>query len=197
MRRIGILGGVFDPVHFGHLSMAELARSNFGLDQVIFVPAGIPPHKQSVTTSACDRLKMLRLALADHPYFTIWEGEVNKSGCAYTVDTISDLSGEYPDAKLYFIIGADNLSEILKWHYSNEILSRVTLCAAKRPGYDIKRPDAMRDADIEMFNGPLWGLSSTILRDYLKSGLSCKFLTPDAVLAYITENGLYGQQSQR
>ena len=183
---------MFDPVHFGHLSMAELARSNFHLDEVIFVPAGIPPHKQSVTTSAFHRLEMLKLALANAPYCTIWEGEVNKSGCAYTVDTISDLSGVYPNAKLHFIIGADNLAEILTWHYSDEILNKVTLCAAARPGYDINRPDALSNADIETFNGPEWGLSSTILRKYLKSGLSCKFLAPDAVLAYIRENGLYG-----
>jgi len=192
MKRIGILGGVFDPVHFGHLSMAELARSNFQLDQVIFVPAGIPPHKQTVTTSAADRLKMLKLVVENLPHFSIWEGEVNKSGCAYTVDTISDLSGLYPNVKLYFIIGADNLNEILTWHYSDEILNKVTLCVAGRPGFDITRPGALSNADIETFNGPEWGLSSTILRKYLKNGLSCKFLTPDAVLAYIRENGLYG-----
>jgi len=193
MRRIGILGGVFDPVHFGHLSMAELARSNFQLEQVIFVPAGIPPHKQAVRTSSQHRLNMLKLALSELSYCTIWEGEVNKSGCAYTVDTISDLTGAYPDAKLYFIIGADNLAEILTWHYSNEILSKVTLCAAKRPGYDITRPDALQDADVETFDGPQWGLSSTILRKYLKNGLSCKYLAPDTVLAYIRENELYGE----
>ncbi|MCL2688750.1 MAG: nicotinate-nucleotide adenylyltransferase [Chitinispirillia bacterium] len=194
MRRIGILGGVFDPVHFGHLSIAELAKSSFGLEQVIFVPAGIPPHKQGVTTSAPHRLKMLELAVKDLPYFTIWEGEVKKNGCAYTVDTISELSAEYPNAKLHFIIGADNLSEILTWHYSDEILNRVTLCAAKRPGYDIARPGALKNADIETFDSPEWGLSSTILRKYLKNGISCKFLAPDAVLAYVKENGLYGQQ---
>lgn len=193
MRRVGILGGVFDPVHFGHLSIAELAMGSFGLERVIFVPAGTPPHKQAVTTSAAARLKMLKLALANTPYFEIWEGEVNKNGCAYTVDTVSELSGVYPDAKLYFIIGADNLTEILTWHYSDEILNKVTLCAAKRPGFDITRPDALINADIETFDSPEWGLSSTILRKYFKTGLSCKFLAPDAVLAYIRENGLYGQ----
>lgn len=192
MRRIGILGGVFDPVHFGHLSIAELAMGSFQLERVIFVPAGTPPHKQVVSTAAPDRLKMLKLAITDLPYFDIWEGEVNKNDCAYTVDTISELGGVYPDAGLYFIIGADNLAEILTWHYSDEILSKVTLCVAGRPGFDITRPDALLNADIETFDGPQWGLSSTILRRYLKNGLSCKFLAPDAVLAYIEENGLYG-----
>jgi nicotinate-nucleotide adenylyltransferase len=196
MKRIGILGGVFDPVHFGHLSIAELARSSFHLEQVIFVPAGTPPHKQAVSTPASERLQMLKLAIADTPHFGIWEGEVNKTGCAYTVDTISDLRGVYPDARLYFIIGADNLTEILTWHYSDEILNKVTLCVAGRPGFDIARPDALKDADIAVFDSPEWGLSSTILRKYLKSGLSCKFLAPDAVLAYIRENGLYGHSQQ-
>jgi len=192
MKRIGILGGVFDPVHFGHLSIAELAKSSFNLEQVVFVPAGIAPHKQAVSTPAPERLEMLKLALADLPYFGIWEGEVNKNGCAYTVDTISELIGVYPDARLYFIIGADNLAEIHTWHYSNEILNKVTLCVAGRPGFHIDPPEALSNADIEIFNGPQWGLSSTILRKYLKSGLSCKFLAPDTVLAYIRENGLYG-----
>jgi len=195
-RRIGILGGVFDPIHFGHLSMAELARDSFALEQVIFIPAGTPPHKQTVSVGAFERLKMLKLALAHTPHFSIWEGEVNKNGRAYTVDTVADLSGEYANAKFYFIIGADNLVEIPTWHYSDDILNKVTLCVAKRPGYDITRPDTLENADIETFCGPDWGLSSTILRSYLKNGFSCKFLMPDSVLAYIKENGLYGHSQK-
>ncbi|MDR0305852.1 MAG: nicotinate-nucleotide adenylyltransferase [Chitinispirillales bacterium] len=191
-RRIGILGGVFDPVHFGHLSMAQLAKDGFGLEQVIFVPAGTPPHKQTVSAAASERLKMLKLALANTPHFSIWEGEVNKNGCAYTVDTVAELGGVYGDAKFYFIIGADNLAEIPAWHYSDEILSKVTLCVAKRPGYDITPPDTILCADIETFCGPEWGLSSTILRGYLKNGLSCRYLIPEVVLDYIAEKGLYG-----
>jgi len=191
-RRIGILGGVFDPVHCGHLSVAALAMESLGFERVIFVPSGTPPHKLAVAASPDDRLNMLRLALAGIGGFDIWDGEVRRGGHSYTIDTLKELSGVYAGAKFYFIMGTDNLSEIHKWRAFEEIVGMVTVCVAKRPGYDAVRPDTLARAVIETFPGPEWGSSSTMLRDYLKSGLSCRFMIPDKVLAYIGERGLYG-----
>ena len=195
-RRIGILGGVFDPVHFGHLSVAVLARESFGLDEVVFIPSGAPPHKSSVTASPDDRLSMLRLALSGVDGCTVWEGEIRRAGYSYTIDTLKELGSIYGVDRFYFIIGTDNLPEIHKWRSAAEVISKVILCVAKRPGHDIIRTEALAPADIREFLGPEWGASSTMLRDYMKSGCSCKFLIPDAVLGYIKEKGLYGYRSK-
>jgi nicotinate-nucleotide adenylyltransferase len=192
-RRIGILGGVFDPVHLGHLSTAVLARESFGLERVVFIPSGTPPHKSSPAVSAQDRLDMLKLALDGTDGCCIWDGEIRRDGYSYTIDTLKELSELYRGARFYFIIGADNLTEIHKWRSAADIIDMVTLCVAERPGHETARTAALAAADIREFPGPRWGASSTMLRDYLKDGLSCRFMVPDAVLAYIREKGLYGQ----
>jgi len=195
-RRIGILGGVFDPVHLGHLSVAVLAKESFGLEQVLFVPSGTPPHKLAVAASSDDRLNMLKLALAGTEGFGIWDGEIRRGGYSYTIDTLNELQALYSGARFYFIIGTDNLTQIHKWRRFEEIIGRVTLCVAKRPGHGFERAEALASADIEGFPGPEWGASSTMLRGYMKSGRSCKFLIPDAVLNYIKERGLYEYNSR-
>lgn len=192
MSRIGILGGVFDPVHNGHLAVALLAKEHFGLNEVVFIPSGAPPHKSAVTASPDDRLNMLKLALAGVDGCSIWDGELRRGGYSYTIDTLNELGGLYKGAKFYFIIGTDNLTEIAKWRSYEKVLERVTLCAAFRPGYGADRPAALASADIQEFPGPMWGSSSTMLREYMGKGHSCKFLIPDAVLGYIAEKGLYG-----
>jgi nicotinate-nucleotide adenylyltransferase len=186
------LGGVFDPVHHGHLSLAVLAKESFGLGEVIFIPSGTPPHKSSVTASPDDRLNMLKLALSDVDGCGIWEGEVYREGYSYTIDTLKELGAIHGVDKFYFIIGTDNLIEIQKWRAFEDIIDRVILCVAKRPGYDINIPDILTSANVKEFPGPEWGNSSTLVREYIKNGLSCKFLLPDAVIKYIKEKGLYG-----
>ncbi|GBU20765.1 nicotinate-nucleotide adenylyltransferase [Fibrobacteres bacterium R8-0-B4] len=192
MSRIGILGGVFDPVHCGHLAVALLAKEHFGLSEVIFVPSGAPPHKPDVAVSSDDRLNMLKSALAGTDGCVVWDGELRRSGYSYTIDTLNELSGLYEGAKFYFIIGTDNLPEIAKWRSYEEIIAKVTFCVAFRPGYEACRPEALAAADIQDFPGPMWGSSSTMLREYLGKGHSCKFMIPDAVLEYIRDRGLYG-----
>jgi len=192
MRRIGILGGVFDPVHCGHLAVALLAKEHFGLSEVLFVPSGAPPHKPAVAVSPDDRLNMLKLALTGLEGCGVWDGELRRSGYSYTIDTLNELGGRYAGAKFYFIIGADNLPEISKWRSYEDILTRVTLCVTFRPGYETDRPETLAAADIQSFPGPMWGASSTMMREYLGNGRSCKFMIPDAVLEYIREKGLYG-----
>jgi len=193
-KRIGILGGVFDPVHFGHLSVAVLARESFALDEVVFVPSGTPPHKTSVTAPPDDRLNMLKIALNGVDGCTIWDGEIRRGGYSYTIDTLKELGGVYGVEKFHFIIGTDNLPVIHQWRCADEVISRVTLCVARRPGHEIARTEALASADIREFPGPQWGASSTMLREYLKNGHSCKFLIPSAVIKYIEERGLYGHR---
>jgi nicotinate-nucleotide adenylyltransferase len=198
-RRIGILGGVFDPVHCGHLAAAVMAKEEFGLGRVIFIPSGMPPHKSSVTASCDDRLNMLKLALDDMGCgFDVWEGEIRREGYSYTIDTVKELREVHgDDVEIYFIIGADNLADIPKWHSYEDIVKMVTVCVVERPGYEF---DGCLEAlgaaaKIKTFPGPLWGLSSTVLREYLRDGRSCKYLIPDAALGYIGEKGLYGYLS--
>lgn len=186
------MGGTFDPVHNGHLSAAMLARDHFRLDQIIFIPTGTPPHKDSVCASAQERHRMLRLAVEGIAEFSIYEGEVTRSGYSYTVDTLEMLRNKYGDVPFHYIIGSDNLSEIRSWRSYEQILEWVILCVAGRPPYSLEPSAAIKNARVEFFPSPEWGLSSTALRSYLKKGCSCKFLIPDAVLAYIKEMGLYG-----
>ncbi|MDR2579322.1 MAG: nicotinate-nucleotide adenylyltransferase [Chitinispirillales bacterium] len=192
LKKIGILGGVFDPIHCGHLAVAAMARESLGLDRIVFIPSGTPPHKSSVTAASDDRLNMLRLALADVNWGDIWEGEIRREGYSYTIDTLRELDIVYEGAKIYFIIGADNLADIHRWHSYDEIINLATLCVTERPGYDLERLDTLAAADIKTFPGPEWGLSSTVVRSYIKSGYSCMFMIPDAVFTYIRDRGLYG-----
>jgi len=192
MSRIGILGGVFDPIHCGHLAVALLAKEHFGLNEVLFVPSGTPPHKSAVVVSPDDRLNMLKLALTGVDACGVWDGELRRSGYSYTIDTLNELGELYKGAEFYFIIGTDNLPEIAKWRSYEEIITKVTFCVTFRPGYEVDRPEALAAADIKTFPGPMWGSSSTMLREYLGKGHSCKFMIPDAVLEYIKERGLYG-----
>jgi nicotinate-nucleotide adenylyltransferase len=193
---IGVLGGIFDPVHVGHLSIASLALEFFKLDTVLFIPAGVPPHKSStVTASAADRVEMLRLAISDFPQARIWDGEIGREGYSYTVDTLHQLSSFYPGHPLHFIIGSDNLREIRTWRNYREIISLVTLCVAHRPHYAIEVPLELKGARIRRFPSPEWGLSSTLLRTYLLSGYNCNYLIPKPVVEYIKRKKLYSGSS--
>jgi nicotinate-nucleotide adenylyltransferase len=188
---IGILGGIFDPVHYGHLATARLAGDYFQFDTVIYIPAGVPPHKTASAASPADRLAMLRLALDGEPGAVIWNEEINSSEVSYTFDTLEILSRQYPGTPLYFIVGADNLHEIHTWHRYREILERVTLCVAERPGFTMTIPETLAGATLKTFPSPQWGLSSTLLRTYLSKGYGCKHLIPGPVRDYILHNGLY------
>jgi len=191
-RPIGILGGIFDPVHNGHLAAAELAAEYFNCEKILFIPAGTPPHKRStVTASAQHRLSMLRGALLGNERAEIWTNEIERTGVSYTIDTLDELAAQYPGAPLYFIIGADNLHEIHSWHRYTEILSRVTLCVTERPGFSMEVPQTLCRATIKTFPSPHWGLSSTGIRTLFAQGYSCRYLLPQNVQEYIMSNGLY------
>ena len=191
---IGVFGGIFDPVHNGHLAAAKLAYDHFHLEKIIFIPAGIPPHKTTtLSVSPAHRLEMLRNALEGESYAFIWEQEVKHPGVSYTVDTLHELMRLHPGSPIYFIVGADNLTEISTWNRYRTIIEMVTLCVTERPGYSMEIPPALADAQILTFPSPQWGISSTLLRSYLAQGYQCKHLLPDGVCEYILKNRLYRQ----
>jgi len=132
-RPLGILGGIFDPPHNGHLAVASFARDYFGLSEVLFVPSGTPPHK-STATPAIDRLAMLKRAIVNEPTFKIWDAELRRKGTSYTIDTLEELSRHFPGRPVYFIVGSDNLHEIQTWRRYRDVLRLVTLCVTHRPG---------------------------------------------------------------
>jgi nicotinate-nucleotide adenylyltransferase len=192
---LGILGGIFDPVHNGHLAAACLARDFFNLDKVYLIPAGTPPHKSgSVAATAGHRLAMLKLAVKDTRHMTVWDEEIRRDGVSYTVDTIRQITRKHPAVPLYFIIGSDNLGEIVTWHDYRRILSAVVLCVAHRPGFPLTIPPELRVGEIRTFPSPEWSISSTMIRGYLRGGYSCDYLLPRGVAAYIKRHGLYSKE---
>jgi len=192
---LGILGGIFDPVHNGHCAAACLARDYFNIDKVYLIPSGIPPHKScSVTASARHRLAMLKRAVQGSTSLLVWDEEIRRPGISYTVDTIRQIKKRHPSTPLYFIIGSDNLVEIPTWHDYRQILSSVVLCVAHRPGHSLKVPRELGIKEILTFPSPEWSVSSTMIRHYLGLGYSCDYLLPLSVARYIKRHGLYGKE---
>ena len=197
MQRIGIMGGTFDPIHYGHLLMAEEARQAFALDQVVFVPNGRPAHKKAyLVSSSEDRFAMTLLATESNPYFTCSRIELDRPGPSYTIDTLRAYRALHPDLDaLYFITGADAVLEILSWHEYDKLADECRFIAVTRPGFVLDRLEEMLDADflhqISFLSIPGLEISSTDLRRRVREGRSVKYLIPEAVEGYIEQNGLY------
>ncbi len=193
--RLGVLGGTFDPIHYGHLALAEEARGQFGLDAVLFIPAGEPPHKPHGQADAEQRYLMTVLATADHPAFFVSRLELERAGLSYTVQTLQTLHDLYPQAELTFLLGADAALEFPTWRAPAEIMRLARVVAASRPGFPLRQLHAatQRAGLPEMAVMPVPGLeiSSTELRERLRQGQSVRYLTPDAVVAYLQKAGLY------
>lgn len=200
--KIGILGGSFDPVHYGHLILADQLIQEAGLDKVVFIPAYVSPFKtDSTQTSAEDRYEMLKLAIADNPQFDASDIEIKKEGPSYTIDTLNALKAQAgPDDEIYFIMGQDTFLEIKKWHRSDELLRNYSFIIGKRPGESTKEMFALfkelfavyKGLKVEFFDIPEMDISSTTLRNKLKLGKSVRYFLPDPVLDYIYEHNLYG-----
>jgi nicotinate-nucleotide adenylyltransferase len=197
-RRLGIMGGTFDPIHYGHLVAAEQAAGDLGLDLVVFMPAGRPAFKQGRDVSSGeDRYSMALLATSSNPLFYCSRFEVAREGITYTADTLRLLRALYPDdVEFYFITGADAISEIVSWHDAATIASLAKFVGATRPGYDLDRArDAIRrsgvDFDVTYLEVPALAISSSYLRQRRREGQSLRYLTPDSVVGYIEKHSLY------
>lgn len=195
---LGILGGTFDPVHMGHLHMAEAVYERMGLEQVMFIPAYVPPHKVGAYfASAKDRYAMTELAVSAYPHFTVSDLELRRSGVSYTIDTVRQLSGIYKDKQLYFIIGADSVAQLHTWNNIDELLGLATFVAAGRPGYEGVKEQVVeklgqRLADkIVLLDTPKYDISSTDIRARIHEGTGLQGLVPQVVEEYIRKHGLY------
>ena len=197
--RIGIMGGTFDPIHFGHLALAESARENFELSEVLFMPSARPPHKnEDKVTAKIHRLTMTQLATQSNKFFKVSSIEFEREGLSYTLDTVDALSEIYGEnTELFFIIGSDSVKDLPHWYRSVELLRRVNFIAAVRPGAEINFKDlkkffgAENIKHIHIIESPKLEISSTELRDRLKHGRSVKYLIPEAVEEYIFKEQLY------
>ncbi len=197
MQRLGIMGGTFDPIHYGHLLMAEEARQAFALDEVVFVPNGRPAHKKAyLVSSPEDRYAMTLLATGSNPCFSASRMEIERSGLSYTIDTLREFRKLYPglDA-LYFITGADAVLEILTWHEYDKLVRECQFIAVTRPGFVLERLPEIVDAAfldrVHFLPIPRLEISSTDIRKRVREGRSIKYLSPEPVEAYVQQHGLY------
>jgi nicotinate-nucleotide adenylyltransferase len=192
--KTGLFGGTFDPIHNGHLIVAESVRSNCGLDRIVFIPSGCPPHKDPGSYSGPDiRLDMVNLAIRDYPQFEISTIELYKTESAYAIDTIRDLQndGARADDSLHYIIGADSLLDLHTWRDPDDILQSIKTLVVPRPGFDPEKADKRFREQVSMVNTPLISISSTEIRRRVREGKSIQFWVPDTVRTYIEEKGLY------
>lgn len=200
VERLGLMGGTFDPIHYGHLVAAEAARVDFGLDRVTFVPSGHPPHKTGKSiTSGWDRFVMTMMAVLDNPYFDVSDIEIKREGLSFAIDTVREFKYTLEvGSEIYFITGADACLEIFSWKDSKQLLSECKVIAATRPGIsrahlreEIARlyPDfADRFFVLEV---PALAISSTDIRTRVGEGRSIRYLLPEFVRQYIKRRGLY------
>ncbi len=197
---LGLMGGTFDPIHLAHLVTAEAALEQFGLDKVIFVPTGFPPHKQGqVVTPAEHRYQMVVLATESNPRFEVSRTEIDRKGLSFTVDTVTEVKESLPPGShLYFITGADAILDIENWREPDRLLEKCTFIAAPRPGYPdplarqgLERIEARYGCRILTVDAPRLDISSRDIRHRVRDFRTIRYLVPQAVEAYIEAYGLY------
>jgi nicotinate-nucleotide adenylyltransferase len=194
-KRLGVMGGTFDPIHHGHLVTAEEALWQFELDEVVFVPTGQPWMKDDRNVSpAEDRYLMTVIATSSNPRFSVSRIEVERDGPTYTVDTLEELRAVQPGVELYFVTGADAMLEIFQWKDPEDVLSRAHFIAATRPGYDLARLDAQggtRNSRVTVMHIPALAISSTDIRRRVREREPIRYLVPEGVQTYIEKAALY------
>lgn len=199
VNRLGIMGGTFDPIHYGHLVAAEMARGEFNLSKVLFIPSGTPPHKVAGDVSAADlRYKMVELAIKDNPSFDLSALEIDRKGLSYTVETLRILRRDWPEHELYFITGTDALLEIFSWREAEEILTMIQFIGAARPGFDasdfllkVQQEHPETQGRIHYLEVPALAISSTDIRSRVRRGQPIRYLLPEPVRLFIQGYGLY------
>jgi nicotinate-nucleotide adenylyltransferase len=190
-RKIGVMGGTFDPIHHGHLVAASEVADRFGLDEVIFVPTGQPWQKvDRIVSRAEDRYLMTVVATASNPRFTVSRVDIDRGGPTYTADTLADLHREFPDAALFFITGADALSQILSWRKVDELFALAHFVGVTRPGYELA-DEHLPDGAVSLVEVPAMAISSTDCRRRVVEGHPVWYLVPDGVVQYISKRNLY------
>ena len=201
--KIGIMGGTFNPIHIGHLILAEMAYEQFGLDKVIFMPNSQPPHKldEEIEEDIC-RVAMVELAIQDNPHFALSLFEINRQGINYTANTLTELAKEYPDTVFYFILGGDSIANIEKWRNPATIMKLCHLVACIRDDVDeeelekqIQYLNEKYETEVYKLDIPMMDISSTLVRERKANGESIKYLVPDSVVHYIEKHNLYHKEN--
>ncbi len=188
MKKVGILGGTFNPPHVGHLLIANEVLDSLQLDEIWFMPNHEPPHKKKPeSVGDVERLQMLELATQDHSAFRIQPIELQREGPSYTVDTMKMINETYPAHQFFFIIGADMIEYLPRWHKIDELVKLVQFVGVRRPSYSHET-----DYPVLYIDVPAIDISSSMIRDRLKNGKTVRYLLPDRVIAYIEENHIYG-----
>ena len=196
---IGVMGGTFDPIHIGHLAIAEEARTQVNLAEVLFVPAELPWLKTDRPIWAVEhRVEMVRLAIADKPYFKLSTVEIERDGPSYTVDTIADLQGQIgAEDELFLILGWDSLVELPEWHEPSRLITMCRLVVAPRPGCPPPKLKSLEKSipgisqRVLLMDKPNIDISASLIRERVARGLSIHHLVPEPVNIYIKEHGLY------
>ena len=198
--KIGIMGGTFNPIHNGHLIIAEQARQEYQLDFVLFIPAGVPPHKRqdSILDSSL-RCEMIQLAIQSNPHFQLDTREVDSHEISYTYLTLGSLSEQYPDAKLYFIMGEDSIYAVSSWRRPQDIFTLATILVATRnDSSNISRMESQickitkqYSCSLELIHSPSVMISSSDIRSRVANNQSIRYLVPDSVAQYINDHDLY------
>lgn len=199
MRKYGIMGGTFDPIHYGHLVIANEVLNLFNIDKIIFVPTGTPPHKSSKgLTSAYHRYMMTQFATMTHPLFDVSDYEISKDDISYTIDTLQYFYDTYPNSKFYFITGTDAVLDLATWKDPEGMMRIFTFIAVNRPGYIIENLDVKLRELADRYNGEIYAvnapqlqISSTDIRKRIASEKPIKYLLPETVEQYIIKNKLY------
>lgn len=198
-KRLGIMGGTFDPIHYGHMVAAETARIELGLEAVLFIPTGIPPHKiDHQVTDARLRLEMVEMSIRSNTHFKVSAMEIEREGPTYTIDTLRTLHQLLPEKELFFITGADALRDLFTWHEPEEIVKLAKIIGASRPGYNSQELSAgiyqqypfTRDR-ISLLEVPALAISSTDIRARVRNHKSIRYLLPDEVRLFIKTNQIY------
>lgn len=186
-KKVGILGGTFNPPHVGHLIIADQVCQQLDLDKLYFMPSANPPHRdEKRAIDAAYRLEMVETAIQNNPYFAIERNEIDRGGKSFTYDTMVQLVEQHPDTDYYFVIGGDMVEYLPKWYKIDKLINLIQFVGVNRPGYA-----TMTDYPIIWVDVPLVDISSTMLREKLKMNCSVRYLIPDQTLEYIHEKGLY------
>lgn len=203
-RKVGIMGGSFDPIHLGHLVAANEVLNIYKLDEIIFVPSGNPPHKNGLRADSFHRYLMVCMAVLYNDKFSVSDFEIKNSEKSYTLNTLREFSKLYENTEFYFITGTDAVIELPNWHEPSEILKLCTFIAVSRPGISMEKVnDRINEiqnklgGNIEMLQVPMLQISSTNIRERFKMGISAKYLLPESVEQYIIKNELYQGDSLR
>lgn len=194
-RRVGVMGGTFDPIHHGHLVAASEVAKSFSLDEVVFVPTGRPWQKSNVSESE-HRYLMTVIATASNPQFTVSRVDVDREGATYTVDTLRDLRRQMPDAELFFISGADAVEQILGWKDVEKLWELAHFIAVTRPGHELSLSGLPND-HVSLLEIPALAISSTDCRERVSRGYPVWYLVPDGVVQYIAKHGLYSEEATK